>query len=76
MTDAEIQTVSAEIFNSAREVIQNKYPDMDKRDGWMAVVTAALALIAMYIDAVEPADRDEARRAVITALTQRIGELH
>jgi len=74
MTDAEIQTVSAEILAAAREVIAVKH-DMDMRDGWTAVVTAGLSLIAMYIDAVEPQDKDMAREAVVQALQQRIGEL-
>jgi len=76
MTDAEIQTVSAEIFAAAREVITVKHEDMDMRDGWAAVVTAALALIAMYIDAIDPKDKDMARGAVVQALQQRIGDLH
>jgi len=76
MTDAEIQTVSAEIFAAAREVIAVKYADMDMRDGWTAVVTAALALIATYIDAIDPKDKDMARGAVVQALQQRIGDPH
>jgi len=76
MTDAEIQIISSEIFAAARDVIVNKYKDIDMRDSWVAVVTAALALLAMYIDAVDPKDKDASREAVIQALKQRIGELH
>jgi hypothetical protein len=76
MTDAEIQNVSAEIFEAARQVIVTKHADIDMREGWVAVVTAGLALIAMYIDAVDPKDKVVARDSVMQALQQRIGELN
>lgn len=75
-TDAEIQTIASDIYDAVREIVTTKYSHVDTREGWVALVSVSLTMLAMYLDAVESADKESARNDIIRALKQRTGDLH
>jgi len=75
-TDAEIQIIASDIYDAVRGIMTTKYSHLDLRDGWVVLVSVSLSMLAMYLDAVESADRESARKDIIRALKQRTGDLH
>jgi len=75
-TDAEIQVIASDIYDAVTGVMTTKYSHIDGRDGWVALVSVSLTMLAMYLDAVEADNKESARDSIINALKQRTSKLH